>query len=396
MTNERLIEKYIEIYGKGSEKIRIFSAPGRVNLIGEHTDYNGGYVFPIAISFSSRILVRPLKNKNVIRLAATDLPDRVEIDIDNLDRYKKLRWGNYQAGVIDVMKKQGYHIQPCEILYHDEVPLGAGLSSSAAIEMVMALTLETLSTEFYGIKNKPDMIKLAKIAQQAEIEYCGLNCGIMDQFASAMGKKDHAIFLDCKDLSYKYVPFVLDDYKLVITHSNKKRSLLESKYNERCAECAEALNDLKTVLPDISCLRDVTVDQFEEYKRRILNPVSRNRAEHVIYECDRVLKSVEALQNNDLLTFGNYLNQSQQSLHRLYEVTGLHLDTIAEAANSAAGCIGSRMTGAGFGGCNISIVRNECIDDFENHVSEYYFRKTGIKPSFTVCYAEDGAKEIRY
>lgn len=395
MTNEELQKRFIDVYGKNNDRIRIFSAPGRVNLIGEHTDYNGGFVFPMAISYSSRIAVRPLHDKKVIRLAATDLEDRVELDLDDLDRYKTLKWGNYQAGVIDVMQKAGYFIQPCEILYHDEVPLGAGLSSSAAIEVVMALVVETFSNEHFGISKSPDLINLAKLAQKAEIDYCGLSCGIMDQFASAMGKKDHAIFLDCKDLSYEYVPFVLNDYKLVITHSNKKRSLLESKYNERFNECNEALKILKKEIPGISCLRDVSVDQFEEKKYCISNETIRKRAEHVVYECDRVLRSIKALRNNDLLTFGNYLKESQYSLHYLYEVTGIHLDTIAEAAGQVEGCIGSRMTGAGFGGCNISLVKNESIEDFEGFVSDYYFRKTDIRPTFTVCHAEDGAKEIK-
>ena len=243
-----LIAKFIEIYGGDSSDVRIFSSPGRVNLIGEHTDYNGGFVFPAALSQCSTVAVRKT-DSGLIRVAATDLPDRVSLEINKLGEYKDISWGNYQAGVAYVMQQAGYDIQSCDILYHDTIPFGAGLSSSAAIEVVMSLVLATFSFE-NGVTEKPNMIELAKISQKAENTYCGVNCGIMDQFASAMGRKNHAIFLDCKDLSFKYVPLELKGYKVVIGNTNKKRSLAESKYNERRAQCEEALEQLKLAYPE--------------------------------------------------------------------------------------------------------------------------------------------------
>lgn len=387
-------EKFVEIYGGKTDDIRVFSSAGRVNLIGEHTDYNGGFVFPAAITNCSTVYVRQT-NDGKIKLAATDLPDRVELDITRLNDYRDLKWGNYQAGVAYVLQQEGYEISSCEILYHDTVPFGAGLSSSAAIEVVMALTLATFSNEKKGIKEPVSMIEMAKLAQKAENVYCGVSCGIMDQFASAMGKKNHAIFLDCKDLSFKYVPLDLDGYKIVIGNTNKKRSLADSKYNERCAECAEALDQLKEAYPDITCLRDVTVSMFEAEKDRITNPVCRRRAEHVIYECDRVLKSVEALMDGDLAQFGNLMTASHISLRDLYEVTGMHLDTMVEEALKIDGCIGSRMTGAGFGGCTVSIVKEAAVDDFIRTVGSKYKEKTGLTPIFYVSDAADGGREIK-
>lgn len=386
--------KFIELYGGSPDDIRVFSSAGRVNLIGEHTDYNGGFVFPAAITHCSTVYVRQT-NDGKIKLAASDLPDRVELDITKLNDYRDLKWGNYQAGVAYILEKEGYEICPCEILYHDTVPFGAGLSSSAAIEVVMALTLATFSNEKRGIKEPVSMIEMAKLAQKAENDYCGVSCGIMDQFASAMGKKNHAIFLDCKDLSFKYVPLDLDGYKIVIGNTNKKRSLADSKYNERCAECTEALEQLKEIYPDITCLRDVTVSMFEEAKEKITNPVSRRRAEHVIYECDRVLKSVEALMNNNLKKFGDLMTASHISLRDLYEVTGMHLDTMVEESLKIEGCIGSRMTGAGFGGCTVSIVAEDGVDNFIRVVGAKYKERTGITPIFYVTDAADGGREIK-
>lgn len=386
--------KFIEIYGGNPDDIRVFSSAGRVNLIGEHTDYNGGFVFPAAITYSSTIYVRQT-NDGKIKLAASDLPDRVVLDIGKLNDYRDLKWGNYQAGVAYVLQQAGYDICSCEILYHDTVPFGSGLSSSAAIEVVMALTLATFSNEKNGITEPVSMIEMAKLSQKAENDYCGVSCGIMDQFASAMGKKDHAIFLDCKDLSFKYVPLNLNGYKIVMGNTNKKRSLAESKYNERCDECAEALKNLKTAYPEITCLRDVSVSMFEAEKERISNPVCRKRAEHVIYECDRVLKSVDALANDNLSLFGNLMTASHASLRDLYEVTGLHLDTMVEEALKIDGCIGSRMTGAGFGGCTVSIVKENVVDDFIEIVGTNYKKRTGIEPAFYVSDAADGGREIK-
>lgn len=387
-----LIAKFTEIYGGDASDVRIFSSPGRVNLIGEHTDYNGGFVFPAALTQCSTVAVRKT-DSGLIRVAATDLPDRVSLDIKKLGEYKDIPWGNYQAGVAYVMQQAGYDIQSCDILYHDTVPFGAGLSSSAAIEVVMSLVLATFSHE-NGATEKPNMIELAKISQKAENTYCGVNCGIMDQFASAMGRKNHAIFLDCKDLSFKYVPLELKGYKVVIGNTNKKRSLAESKYNERRAQCEEALEQLKLAYPDAECLRDITAEQFENGKALIIDDLCRMRAEHVVYECDRVLKSVEALSEGDLRAFGNLMTASHISLRDLYEVTGTHLDVMVEESLKIEGCIGSRMTGAGFGGCTVSIVADEAVDKFISEVGANYEARTGIAPSFYVSEVGDGGREI--
>lgn len=390
---KKLISKFIDIYGGNSSDVRVFSSPGRVNLIGEHTDYNGGFVFPAAIDYSSTIAVRKSEDSK-IKLAATDLSDRVVLEIDSLENYKSLKWGNYQAGVAYILQQSGYDICPCEILFDDTVPFGAGLSSSAAIEVVTSLAFATFSNEKKRIKSSVNMIEMAKLSQKAENEYCGVNCGIMDQFASAMGKKDKAIFLDCKSLEYKYVPLILNDYKIVIANTNKKRALADSKYNERRAECENALEQLKNVYPDINCLRDVTVDMFEKNKFIINNSIDRDRAEHVIYECDRVLKSVEALNNGNLIEFGNLMTQSHNSLKDLYEVTGFELDTMVECSLHAEGCIGSRMTGAGFGGCTVSLVKESSVEKFISSVRQEYENKTRLKPVFYVTNANDGGREI--
>ncbi|HHW48091.1 MAG TPA: galactokinase, partial [Clostridiaceae bacterium] len=355
-----LKKRFISIYGGTEDTLRVFSAPGRVNLIGEHTDYNGGYVFPAALTLSSTVVARP-RNDRQINLAVTDLDDRVSASLDNLqlEELKKLRWGNYQLGVADELQKAGYTLIGCDMLFHDTVPLGSGLSSSAAIEVATAITLVTLSNEALGIEREIDMVKLALICQAAEHNYVGVKCGIMDQFASAMGKANHAILLDCRDLSYKHVPLKLEGYKIVISNTKKKRSLGAVKYNERRKECEEGFKILKEALPHITCLGDVSCTEFEQCKHLIKDDIIRKRVEHVIYENDRVLKSVDALEKGDILQFGRYMIDSHISLRDLYEVTGIELDTMVEEALKIDGTIGSRMTGAGFGGCTVSIVRED-------------------------------------
>ncbi len=392
--NQELLEKFLALYGGDASDVRMFVSPGRVNMIGEHTDYNGGFVFPAALEHASHIIVRKT-DSGKIRLAATDLPDRVELDIDKLDSYKDLKWGNYQAGVAYVLQNHGYEICSCDILYHDTVPLGAGLSSSAAIEVVMALTLATFSNEAKGITEAVDMIEMAKLSQEAEIVYCGVNCGIMDQFASAMGKRDNAIFLDCKTLDFQYVPLVLDGYKIIVGNTNKKRGLADSKYNERRAECESALKQLQIAYPEADCLRAISVEQFEDSKHLIQNEVERRRAEHVVYECDRVLKSIEALNAGDLHAFGHLMTASHISLRDLYEVTGLNLDVMVEESLKVEGCIGSRMTGAGFGGCTVSIVADDAVDRFIEEVGKNYKERTGFTGAFYISSACDGGREVK-
>lgn len=389
-----LKKRFIEIYGGSEKDIRVFTSPGRVNLIGEHTDYNGGYVFPAALTLSSTIIARP-RGDRLIRLIATDLGIQVEGSLDRLEEYKSLKWGNYQLGVADELQKAGYSLTGCELLYHDTVPLGAGLSSSAAIEVATAIALVSLGNTAHGLEQPVDMIKMALISQKAENNYVGVNCGIMDQFASAMGRADHAIFLNCRDLHYKHVPLNIKGYRIVVVNTNKKRGLADSKYNERRSQCEEAFEILKKFIPDATCLGVIPMEKFNRFKHEIKDEVIRNRAEHVIAEDDRVLKSVEALGKDDIALFGRYMIESHNSLRDLYEVTGTELDALVEEALKIDGVAGSRMTGAGFGGCTVSIVREEAVDRFVDEVGKGYTKRTGLVPSFYISEVGDGGREIR-
>ena len=392
MNINELKQEFINLYG-GDGEIRIFTSPGRVNLIGEHTDYNGGFVFPAALSMGTTIALR-LRDDNIVRLKATDLPEMVEIDTTKLENYKDLKWGDYQAGVMDELKKRGYTICGCDMLYDDTLPHGGGLSSSAAIEVATALTFATLSNEKNGIDAPVDMIEMAKIGQAAENNYIGVNCGIMDQFASAMGKKDHAIFLKCDDLSFKTVKLSMDGYSLVIANTNKKRSLADSKYNERRAECEAGLEALKKAFPDATCLSDINEDEFNKNAALITNETVKRRVKHVICENARVLKSIEALNNKDMVTFGELMNASHDSLRDDYEVTGIELDTLVDEARKIDGVLGSRMTGAGFGGCSVTLIKTSAVDEFIEKVGPAYEKKIGYAPSFYVSSIEDGGHEI--
>ncbi len=394
MNINELKQKFIEIYGGSEDGLRVFSSPGRVNLIGEHMDYNGGFVFPAALTVSSTVIVRTRDDRQV-KLAATDLPDRVVASLDELEKYKGLKWGNYQLGVADELQKAGYKLVGCEMLFHDTVPLGAGLSSSAAIQVVTALTLAAIGNEANSVEKEIDMIEMALIAQKSEHNYVGVKCGIMDQFASAMGKANHAIFLDCKDLSYELVPLNIKGCKILISNTNKKRSLGESKYNERRSQCEKGLEILKEALPEAKCLGEITIDQFNQHKSLIEDQVILNRVEHVITEDDRVLKSIDALKSNDIEKFGKLMIASHNSLRDLYEVTGIELDTLVEEALKVEGVIGSRMTGAGFGGCTVSIVKEDAVNLFIEQVGKNYKEKIGYAPSFYVSEIGNGGHEVR-
>lgn len=338
------------------------------------------------------VLARP-RNDRKINLIATDLKQMVNADLDYLDQYRDLRWGNYQLGVADELQKAGYPLCGCDLLYEDKVPLGSGLSSSAAIEIATALALVSLGYAANGVIRDIDMVELAKISQIAEHNYVGVKCGIMDQFASAMGKKDMAIFLDCLDLSYELVPLKMDQYKLIISNTNKKRSLGEGKYNERRSECEEGVSILQKALPEITCLREVSVQDFLKHQQLITDEVIKKRVKHVIYENERVLESVKALKNNDLDTFGKLMNQSHDSLRDLYEVTGKELDTLVDEARKIKGVLGSRMTGAGFGGCTVSLVHNDSVEEFINKVGTEYEKKIGYGASFYISEIGDGGRE---
>ena len=393
MDLKTLKKKFIELYGGSADDIRFFESPGRVNIIGEHTDYNGGYVMPAALTLSTTIAARK-RDDNIIRLAATTIDAKVEAYTDELNDYRDLKWGNYQVGVAYVMQKAGFAIKGCDMLYDDTTPHGSGLSSSAAIEVATALAFATASNEEKGITEPVDMIEMAKLSQQAEHEYVGVKCGIMDQFASAMGKKDHAIFLNCKTLEYKLVPLDIKGCKIVNSNTNKNHSLGASKYNDRLGECGAAVEALKKSLPGIACLADVSPADFEKYADTIEDKTVRNRAQHVVYEIDRTLKSIEALEKSDIVLFGQLMNGSHDSLRDLYEVSCVELDTLVDEARKIEGTLGSRMTGAGFGGSTVSIVKEEYVDEFIEKVGKVYEEKIGYAASFYVSEIGDGGREL--
>lgn len=388
MINE-LKKQFLEIFGGTDDGIRVFASPGRVNLIGEHTDYNGGFVFPAALTMATTIIARP-REDSIVRMKATDLDGIVEGDLNTIDKYKDLKWGNYQFGIFDELRKAGYNICGADMLFHDTTPHGGGLSSSAAIEVSAAIAMASLG----GAKDI-DNIEMAKISQLAEHNYIGVNCGIMDQFASAMGKKNHVIFLNCKTLDYKLVPIQLDGYKLVISNTNKKRSLADSKYNERRSECEKGLELLKAELPDKTCLGDISTEEFDGAKHLITDEVIRNRVMHVISEDDRVLRSVDVLQKGDLKAFGELMTASHESLRDLYEVSCTELDTLVESALKLDSVLGSRMTGAGFGGCTVSLVKEDGVDEFIEKVGKEYLDKIGYAASFYITEIGDGGREIK-
>lgn len=390
MTVTELKKAFVEIYGGSEDDLRVFSAAGRVNLIGEHIDYCGGKVFPAALNLRTTVVARKT-NADVIRLAATTISDRVTLEINNLDAYRDLKWGDYQAGVAFVMQQAGYEIVGCDLLYDTTVPFGSGLSSSASIEVATGRTLAAFSAEKGG--KGVDLIDLAVLGQKSENTYNGVNCGIMDQFAIAMGKKDCAIFLDTATLQYEYVPLKLENAQIVIACTNKKRGLGDSKYNERRSECEEALAELQKEL-DVETLGDLTEEQFEAHKALIQSEVRQRRAKHAVCENVRTIKAVDALQGGNIKLFGELMNASHESLAKDYEVTGLELDTIVEAAWQQKGVIGARMTGAGFGGCSVSIVEEDAIDEFIKNVGEVYKEKVGYAADFYVVGVGDGPMKL--
>ncbi len=383
---------FIDTYGEG--EMRVFASPGRVNLIGEHIDYCGGCVMPAALTMITTLIARK-RNDDIIRLKATDLDFIVETTVSEMHNLKdKLKWGDYQIGVMLELMKDGYDICGCDLLYDDTVPHGGGLSSSAAIEVSTALCFATFSNEKKGIDKEIDMIEMALISQRAEHNFIGVKCGIMDQFASAMGKKDHAVYLNCATLEYEQIPLKLDNCSIVLTNTNVKHSLGSSKYNERRAECEEGLNALKTVLPNITQLADVTTEQFEQYKDVIENEITRKRIKHVVYECDRVRKSAEAMKNNDIALFGQYMNDSHDSLQFDYEVTCPELDYVANMGRKIDGVLGIRMTGAGFGGCTVAIIKNDAVNKYIERIGVLFEQKFGHRASFYVTTTGDGGREI--
>lgn len=385
---EKLIATFKEKFGDGGD-IRSYFAPGRVNLIGEHTDYNGGHVFPCALTIGTYFIARQREDR-VLRFYSTNFESLgiIESSLDNLVWSKEADWTNYPMGVMWAFGEKGYKItNGFDILLCGNIPNGSGLSSSASVEVGTGVLLR----DMYGFD--VSMIDIALIGQYSENNFNKVNCGIMDQFAIAMGKKDQAIFLDTADLSYEYAPIVLKDAKIVIACSNKKRGLGDSKYNERRAECEEALAELQTVV-DIKSLGELDEAQFEQYRSAIKSEVRQRRAKHAVYENQRTIKAVEALKAGDIEEFGKLMIASHDSLRDDYEVTGKELDTLVASALKQDGVIGSRMTGAGFGGCTVSIVKNDNIDAFIENVGKEYKDTIGYAADFYVVEVGDGAGTI--
>ena len=382
--------RFIALYGKGEEP-RTFMSPGRVNMIGEHVDYNGGKVFPAALTLKNTIAVRE-NGKDVVCIAFTDLEGVTEIKISDLSKYKEMKYVNYPVSVMLKMQEAGYEIVGCDMLFHSTLPHGSGLSASASVCDGTALVFMTLYNEAKDIDKPVDMIELAKLCQKAE-HALGVPCGIMDQFAVAMGKKDHAILLNCSDLKYEHVPFKVDGVKVIITNSNVKHALGDSAYEQRVKECKAALEVFKKYMPEKTCLADILPSEYEKYRIH-LTLLMKIRAEHVVYECFRTEDGVEALKRGDVEQFGAYMFQSHDSLKIFYQVSCEELDILVEAAKKADGVIGSRMTGAGFGGCTVTLIKEESVEKFIEYVGKTYKEKTGIEADFYVTNMGDGAMEI--
>ena len=386
---EAVVKRFEEVYGD-KEGAKVFFAPGRVNLIGEHTDYNGGHVFPCALTIGTYGVARVREDRKLRFYSMNfDHLGVIESSLDDLKPRKEAGWTNYPKGVMWAFEGRGYQLpKGLDILLYGNIPNGSGLSSSASIEVLTGYILK----EFFGFEVSNQ--DLALIGQYSENNFNGVNCGIMDQFAIAMGKKDNAIFLDTADLSYTYAPISLKGAKLVIACSNKKRGLGDSKYNERRSECETALAELQSVV-DIKSLGELSEEKFEEVKSAIKDPVRVRRAKHAVYENQRTVKAVEALKADNIALFGQLMNASHLSLRDDYEVTGIELDTLVEEAWKVDGVIGSRMTGAGFGGCTVSLVKDEAIDGFVKQVGDAYLAKIGYKADFYVVEVGDGPCVLR-
>ncbi|HBA64338.1 MAG TPA: galactokinase [Lachnospiraceae bacterium] len=388
MKNE-LIQAFKELYGAEGE-IRAYFAPGRVNLIGEHTDYNGGHVFPCALTIGTFGIARKREDRK-IRLFSKNFPKAgiVETSLDDLVPSEKAGWTNYPKGVMWAFEGRGYKL-PCglDILIYGNIPNGSGLSSSASLEVLTG----TMLRDMFGFDDLT-MIDLAQIGQYSENNFNGMNCGIMDQFASAMGKKDHAIFLDTSDLSFEYANIKLDDAKIVITNSKVKHSLVSSAYNDRRNECETALSELQKAV-DIKALGELTEEEYEEHKDAIHSEIRQKRAKHAVYENQRTIKAVAALKNDDIELFGKLMNASHVSLRDDYEVSCEEIDILVDLAWNIPGVVGSRITGGGFGGCTVSIVKNDAVDTFIETVGTEYEKRVGHKAEFYVVEIGDGARVL--
>lgn len=389
MMKKKLFDMFAELFGN-SEGARFYFSPGRVNLIGEHTDYNGGHVFPCALTLGTYGAARK-REDNKIHFYSMNLDSFgiVEASLDDLTNKKEYNWANYPLGVVWAFKEKGHTITSgFDMVIWGNIPNGSGLSSSASLEVLTGVIL----TDLFEIKDL-SMTDLALIGQYSENNFNGCNCGIMDQFAVAMGKKDHAIFLDTSDLSYEYAPCVLDGAKIVITNSKVKHSLVDSAYNDRRNECAAALKALQSEL-DIQALGDLTPEEFEAHKSLIKDEIQLQRAKHAVYENQRTIDAVTALKAGDIERFGKLMNQSHISLRDDYDVSCEEIDILADLAWKIPGVLGSRITGGGFGGCTVSIVKDESVDTFIETIGKTYLEKVGHEAEFYTVDIGDGASRL--
>lgn len=386
---EKLLKKFKELFGN-VDGVSLYFSPGRVNLIGEHTDYNGGHVFPCALTLGTYGAARK-RNDRLVHFYSMNLDHLgvIEASLDELVNKKEYNWANYPFGVVWAFAEKGYTLD-CgfDMVIWGNIPNGSGLSSSASLEVLTGVILKDL----YGI-DALSMTDLALIGQYSENNFNGCNCGIMDQFAVAMGKKGHAIFLDTSTLNYEYAPVVLEDAKIVITNSKVKHSLVDSAYNQRRQECTDALSELQSVV-EIKTLGDLDEETFEKHKDAIKDPIRQKRARHAVKENQRTIQAVAALRAGDITRFGQLMNQSHISLRDDYEVSCEEIDILVDLAWALPGVIGSRITGGGFGGCTVSIVKNDAVDTFTESIGQAYKEKVGHEAEFYIVDIGDGAKRL--
>lgn len=387
---QQVIDKFLDIYGGPEQGIKVYFAPGRVNLIGEHTDYNGGHVFPCAITIGTYAAARK-RPDSMFRFYSLNYPEAgvLEVPMEKLEYRQEDGWANYSKGVIDTFRKKNYPVRRgLDLFYYGEIPKGLGLGSSASLEVVTGLILRDMM-EYTDVS----MVDVSLFAQLTENEYIGNRCGIMDPFTSAMGKKGNALLLDTSDLSYIYVPLKLSHERIIITNSRKERVDVEAEYEKRRAECETALRELQQVI-SIRSLGELTAEVFENVQEMIKDPVRIRRARHAVTENQRTIQAAEALEKGDIREFGQLMNASHLSLKEDYEVSCKELDILVEEAWNIDGVLGSRMMGAGFGGCTVSIVEEDAVNEFITKVGENYKEKTGLTPEFYVVVTGNGASVL--
>lgn len=384
-----LLPLFYKKYGENDKTVKLFSSPARINIIGEHIDYNGGKVFPAAINRYLYVAIRKRDDSKII-YNTTQFPESFEFDInDNFTYEEKNGFSNYLNGILSQLKAKNYVFDKgFEVLIASNVPAGGGISSSSALECGFAYAI----SETYGFNL--DRIEIAKLGQMSEHNFMGVNCGIMDQFIIATGKKNTAIVLDCNTLEYEYAPLELGDYRFVVMNTNKQRRLADSKYNERRSQCEEVVKILQNNGIKINALCELKPEDWEKSKNFVTDPILQKRAKHCIYENQRVLDAVKALNAKDLKQLGELLNQSHKSLKEDYEVTGIELDTLAEVSQKQDSCLGARMTGAGFGGCAIALVHKDKLEDFVQNVQEAYKKAIGYEAGFFACESGDGVSHL--